>query len=295
MDLDLARLYGTPGQKVASAAQEELLEKQAQAELFAKLAADNGIDLGTLSDGQIGELWESTFGQKLAEEDKKDEESKEEKKDAPPFAKKDEDDKEKKAAAELAALQEEQQKLAFADQAGRVMAHAMVQELNSINESIAKEAAMPEALRKGLESAGRHAGKAGDAAGKHLEGVGKKIVGVAAKGGEGAMNPTTAKRIGAGAYGAGAAAAGGAAAAASGKKKKEASALDQLALEAAVEKAAAAGFDAEEAAERVNAVATLGLGESEKVASAPAGDLGAAVEIRSLEYLEAAGYPVNWN
>jgi hypothetical protein len=76
--------------------------------------------------------------------------------------------------------------------------------------------------------------------------------------------------------------------------KKKASALDELAVTAALEKAAAAGFDMEEATDRIAAVATLGLADSEKVASAPAGDLDAAVDIRSLEYLEAAGYPVEW-
>jgi len=281
MDLDLARIYGTPGQKTASAAQEEQLEKQAAAELFSKLAADNGIDLSQLSDEQIGGLWAETFGEKLAADDEEEDEEEDE-------------DKKKKASAELSSLQDEQQKLAFADQAGRVMAHAMVNELNSINENIAKEAAMPEGLRKGLEAAGRHVGKAGNKAGKHLEGVGKKIVGVVAKGGEGAMNPTTAKRIGGGAYGVGAAAAGGAGAAIHHRSKKESSALDELALQEAFNKAASAGFDTDEATDRLNAVFTLGLGESEKVASAPAGDLNAAVDIRSLEYLEAAGYPVTW-
>jgi len=290
MDLDLARIYGTPGQKTASAAQEEQFEKQAQAELFAKLAADNGIDLGTLSDDQIGGLWADTFGQKLAEDDKEHED-----KESPDHEKDEKDDKEKKAAYELAELQDEQQKLAFADQAGRVMAHAMVNELNSINENIAKEAAMPEALRKGLDAAGRHAGKAGDRIGKHLEGVGKKVVGVVAKGGEGAMDPRTAKRIGGGVYAAGAAgAAGGAAAIRSHRSKKESSALDDLALQSAFDKAASAGFDTDEAVTRLNAVYALGLGESEKIASAPFGDLNAAVDIRSLEYLEAAGYPVEW-
>jgi len=289
MDLDLARIYGTPGQKTASAAQEEQLEKQAAAELFSKLAADNGIDLSQLSDEQIGGLWAETFGEKLAADDEGPAHEKSESKDE-----EEDEDKKKKASAELSSLQDEQQKLAFADQAGRVMAHAMVNELNSINENIAKEAAMPEGLRKGLEAAGRHVGKAGNKAGKHLEGVGKKIVGVVAKGGEGAMNPTTAKRIGGGAYGAGAVAAGGAGAAIHHRSKKESSALDELALQEAFNKAASAGFDTDEATDRLNAVFTLGLGESEKVASAPAGDLNAAVDIRSLEYLEAAGYPVTW-
>jgi hypothetical protein len=74
---------------------------------------------------------------------------------------------------------------------------------------------------------------------------------------------------------------------------KESSAIDEFAAQAAVEKVAAAGWDADEAIERINSVFTLGtIGESEKIAAAE--NVEGAVEIRSLEILEAAGYPVEW-
>lgn len=74
---------------------------------------------------------------------------------------------------------------------------------------------------------------------------------------------------------------------------KEASAIDTLAAKKAVELAKEAGLDAELAAKRVDAVLTLGgPAASEKVASAS--NLQETVHIRALEFLETAGYPVNW-
>lgn len=69
-------------------------------------------------------------------------------------------------------------------------------------------------------------------------------------------------------------------------------AIDQLAAEMACEKAASAGYDADEAAQRVIAVLTLGAPDSMKVASAAT--LEAAVDVRALELLELAGYPVQY-
>ena len=60
--------------------QDENLEKQAQAELFAKLAAENGIDLEKLSEAQIEHLWTETFSTKEAEFPPPKEEKKDEKK-----------------------------------------------------------------------------------------------------------------------------------------------------------------------------------------------------------------------
>jgi hypothetical protein len=84
----------------------------------------------------------------------------------------------------------------------------------------------------------------------------------------------------------------GAGALANGGKKKESSALDELAAEAAVVKAAQAGFNLDEAAGRITAVLTLGVDESEKIAFVQ--DFESAVDVRALELLEVAGYPVNW-
>lgn len=69
-------------------------------------------------------------------------------------------------------------------------------------------------------------------------------------------------------------------------------ALDQLAAEKAVEKAASADYDPQVAAQRIHAVLVLGAPDSVKVASADT--LEQAVEVRALELLELAGYPVQY-
>jgi len=85
----------------------------------------------------------------------------------------------------------------------------------------------------------------------------------------------------------------GGAAAAHHKLKKESSALDILAGELAVVKVAESGlYDPEEAGDRISAVLTLGAPESEKIASVQ--DVEQAKDLRALELLELAGYPVTW-
>jgi hypothetical protein len=97
-----------------------------------------------------------------------------------------------------------------------------------------------------------------------------------------------------GAAGGAALAAGGGAAAYKSVEASAFSALDELAGELAIEKAAEAGFDDNEAASRIFSVLTLGLSEEDSVKVASAQDLDEAVDVRSLELLEAAGYPVNY-
>ena len=276
-------------------------EKEAQVELFAKLAADNGIDLEQLSEDQIGYLWNETFNKTAGEDEPKDEKKEHEEK----VEKAKEEHEEKKAAVA---------KLAEADFLGRYMAHAMTDEIKKIAED--KTAGTAD-LRKAKGVFGR--------AGQLLSGTRKKELsenlttlkgglqhnsGTSAnpeaqkklksqlhkviKGQEGQHKDEARKVLGArvGAGAAGAAAVGGGVAAGR-ASKKEASAIDQLAAELAIEKAASVGWDEEEATERVASVMTLDLlGESEKVAMAQ--DLETAVDVRSLEYLEAAGYPVTW-
>lgn len=314
MNLNLASMYGTPGVDAAAAEEQE---KVAQTELFCKLAAENGIDLNQYNDEQIQELWNATFSKTAEEEEKKEE------KKAPPFAKKDDsdEDEEKKAAAyaEFEATKVAQAKLAEADYLGRVMAHAYVQELGQIGESMEKDAgrasdlalkgavgveklegAAGRALAKGkagLEKLKMRAGvtkeRAEKAVGSHLERVGKKTLNIAAKGGAGAADPKTLRRVGAGVYGVGTAGTAGAGYAAHKAMDKKGSALDEQAAGLALEKAAEAGWDADEAADRLNALLTLGVGESEKLAAAETFD--DALELRSLELLETAGYPINWS
>lgn len=83
-----------------------------------------------------------------------------------------------------------------------------------------------------------------------------------------------------------------------GKKDEEkesrasAQAFEELAANHAIKVAEAAGYDVEQAHSLINAVYTLGLAESEKIAHVQ--DADTATHVRGLEYLEAAGYPVNW-
>ena len=291
----LATFYGTGVEKTASAEPaEEDLVKQAQVELFCKIAAEQNIDIASMPDAQVEQLFTNfvTNAKTAAEESE-------------PGA----DAKVDEAAKELEQKKEAAAEFAKYDFFGRQMAHAYVDELKKIaaaagtkeaefppkkddekgekddkkpeekkDEPEKKEAAgMPEALRKGLEAA-KGAGKAvKETAGRGAAAV-KEHVG---------KHPKS--------YGAAGGAAIGGAATALGHhmKTKKSSAIDELAMERAVVKAAEAGFDADEAAHRINAALVLDLiGESTKIASAP--DVGSAVEVRALELLEAARYPVEW-
>jgi hypothetical protein len=125
MDQFLAEYYGT---KTASADQENL-EKEASVDLFLKLAGEEGIDLQTLPDAQVQELyarWKTAAEQEpepgqTAAHEKKESAEKEEREHVVEKAK--EEHEEKKAYAE---------KVAEADFLGRVMAHSYVQEMRKI-------------------------------------------------------------------------------------------------------------------------------------------------------------------
>lgn len=253
------------------------LEKQAQIELFAKLADANGIDLDQLSQDQISYLWDETFNKTASDNDEDEEEKKIE-------AAKKEHEAKKEAAA----------KVAEAVYLGEVMANSMTAQLQ-------KNAG----VKATFNTAVAHGKRALKSGGEHLDRVGKKVMMIGADDDVKALAKQTAgikgqRAAGAAVYGTGLTAAGGATVV--GKKlydrsqekgkHKKSSALDDLAGEQAVIKAAEAGWDPEEAGQRVGALLTLGVDESEKVASAQ--DLETAVDVRSLELLELAGYPVTW-
>lgn len=246
MDEQLAQIYGT-GQPVAY--DQEDLQKTAAAELLVKLAAEQGVDLNQFSDTEIGEMISDLY--KSAEEE-----------GAPPFPPKKEEGK-KEEEKEEEKEKEAQVKFAEADFLGRVMAHAMVQELNNID----KQAGV----------------------GKMLEGAGKKITETVLRSGKGSaarMNPLTAKLIGGGTLAAGATGVGLGAKKLFGKKKESAAneeALNALAQERAWEMAKAAGYVDEEG--------DLMVPGHQKQASA----VEQAVEVRALQMLEQAGLPVEWN
>jgi hypothetical protein len=272
------------------------------------LAADNGIDLNQLGDEQIAELWDGTFG-KTAGDDKDEDD----KKGRRASEDDDEDDKSKKAAAEFYAVKEAHDKVAEADYLGRVMAHSFTNEMEGIKEATFRETA---------GKAGTYLSDKGKALGGYAAEKGKRFPGVEDIG-EGAsalrrakdhpsgsegrklMALEGAKRLakGVGKAGGTVSVAGGAVY--GGKKLldkrqdagdaeagKTASALDVEAAEYAFQKAAEAGWDVNEASERLTAVLTLGPLESEKIASAST--YGEALEVRSLELLAQAGYPVQW-
>jgi hypothetical protein len=259
MNQDLARAYQTPGHTT------EDQEKIAQAELFAKLAAEQGINISRLSDAQVNELWDLTFNEKTAEESPfppKDEKSDEDKKKEEE-AKKEEEKKE-------AAAREHQQKLAFAneearaDYLGRKMAHAYVAELREIAINQEKQAAAQQ--------------PAAPAETKTASPLERAIASVK---GETKVASAPAPAVPAAPQGFRVAPV---------EQYKQASALDQLAMEAAVKLASDAGFDPELAASRIVGLQALGGVASVKIAQKTEDQ----IQVRALEYLEAAGYPVNW-
>lgn len=277
MNLNLAAMYGTPGS--------EELQKVAEAELFAKLAAENNIDLNALSNDQIQELWSATFS-KTAEEDEKEEAEKDD----------DKDEEEKKEAA----AREHSVKLAQAEDEkrahylGQVMAHSYVAELSKI--AAAREAGEGEAeLEKDATKLLPAASGARSAFGRAATTLKQKArkAGLAVERGARKAGDFAKEHKGKAIAGGAALAAGGAGfAAGRAGKKKESSAIDELAQQRAVDLIQADGrFDTDEAALKVAAVAVLGLEESTKVASTA----DEQVEIRALEFLEAAGYPVEWS
>lgn len=210
------------------------LEKQAQVELFAKLASENGIDIEKLSADEFAQLWNGTFA---GEPDTAAEKTAAEKAEAEKVA------AQQAAETELAEKRAEAAKFAEAEALGRHMAHALTDEIRKI------AGEMPEAFRKKIEE--KKDEKGSDEKKKDEDkDEGKKL------------------------------------------PEKKASAIDELAVELALKKVAEAGLSVKQAQARLGALMVLGVSDSEKIASAS--DVSAAVEIRSLELLEAAGYPVNW-
>lgn len=248
----LSQYYGNDTQADTRAEVEasEDLYKQAQIELFQKLAHANNIDLASLSQEQVNALW-ADF-QKVASEEPKAEEKKEEKKD-------DKAEAEKKAQAEIVAAAERElsekraaaEKVAEAETLGRIMAHAYVSELKKIASEAKEAGEMPPQFAKKDDDKGE---KKDDKKEEKKE--------------EEKKASATVLEV------------------------KQASTIDQLAVQVAFNKLAEAGFDTAQAEQRLTAVMVLGPAESTKIAAAQ--NVEQAVEIRSLELLEAAGYQVNW-
>ncbi len=255
----LAQCYDTPG-----AATQEDLQKVAEAEMFAKLASENGLDLNSMSDAEVSDLW-NKVAMDEEHEDKKNGKGK-----PPPFTKKDggdkdekKDDEEKEAAAQEFAMQKAaSDQIEFMDYCGRVMAHSYVNELTKIAKGMAGEGEKTAGANPLLDHlAGGGAAAATAAAPADVNERIQKLA-AAAPGNTPAAQPSSTDRI------------------------------DFLAAKHAVKLAEAAGIDVNVAAERLNAVLTLGPQESVKLATAE--NVDQAIEIRGLELLEQAGFEVNW-
>lgn len=283
MNEDIARIYNTNGINETS---DENLSKEASLELFAKVASKHGVDLASMDNDEIGALYEQVMGEKLAQDESEEEEKSEEK--MPPKKKAAEEEEEEKEAAANYFFEKkaQQEKLAEADMMGRVMAHAFWQE----KEEIEKQATtMPTSLARVAKRALK-GGETGAHSRRLLASVAKKRGAEAAKKGV-----KGAKEVGK-KYGPMAAAAGGGGAAGAslaGKKKESAAErFEELSAMHAVKIAEAAGYDVDQAHERVEALWKLGIEESEKIAHVDTVD--DAIHVRGLEYLEAAGVPVDW-
>lgn len=272
MSATLSEVFGT---KLASAATPEDLEKRAQAEFFTSLCKEQGIDIKDLTDPQVDDLWKTAMeirkeaGEmppqfaKKDEDEGKDEGKKDDKKDGK--EKEASDTKVAAAEAEFAAIKTAATKVAEADAMGRIMAHSFVEELSKI----AGDGGFPFAPKKDgdEEKSEKKDNKKEEAKEKEASSAEKAAALVQA------FRDKTA----------GAPAASGASTTQN---------FDELACYRAIDMLKQAGVDGDEAFNRVNAVYTLGLTESTKLAAAA--DANAGLEIRALEVCEAAGYPVEW-
>lgn len=197
----------------------ESLDKQASIELFCKLAEEDGIDLDSLEQEKVAELyyaWQGELEKEAGDDDDHDDDDHA-------------DEKQEKAKEEFAKKKEASEKIAEAQVIGAVMADAYVEQLQ----------------KRAAESGDFGTKEASAPNGQLLE-----------------------------------------------KQASSTESMDEVAAHEAFRKVASAGWDTNQAADRINAVLLLGPGESDKVASCRTVE--DAVDIRSLEILEMAGYPVTY-
>jgi hypothetical protein len=129
MDSFLAQFFGT-AQQPAAASQEDL-QKQATVDLFLKVASDQKIDVASMPDDKVAELYIQFMTQM-----NKQAESKEEKK---------EEKLEEEAKKEHEEKKEAASKLAEAIKLGQVMAHSFVKE---VREKLAEPGELPPFMKK---------------------------------------------------------------------------------------------------------------------------------------------------
>lgn len=268
MNETLGEIFGTKAASVPSATTQEDVEKTAQIEFFTKLCQDKQLDVSLLSDTQVNELFKTAMEMKTAADAEESPEAK---------AKKAKEDKAKEAAAKTASAAEAEYaekraaaKLAAeADTMGRLMAHAYVDELKKIAGQMPPQFAANAKGKEDGKSEGKPEGKEDDKGDDD-----KKKKEAAAKAAEIISSFESTKH------------------ASLGTTPGGTPALNEMAGNHAIEMLKSAGVNAEEAIARINAVHTLGVPDSTKIASAANAD--AALYVRALEYCEAAGYPVDW-
>jgi hypothetical protein len=265
----LASVYQT-----GAAPSDEDKEKIAAADMFVKICDDNGIKIEDLTEGQVQTLWKTAMEgnekcPKCGEKDCKCPAAKE-------GAAQVEVEKKQAAAAEWQEKRAAAEKIAEADALGRIMAHSYVDELKKIAEG--EGGGLPPALKAKMEEKKEEAkGNGGNGNGGEEKKEEEK---------EGAANESQQKA---------------AALIAELEKQKSASTggasttaqLDELAANQALAILKEAEIDDKLAYDRVSAVYTLGLKDSEKIAHVQGFDQ--AVQVRALEFCEAAGFPVNWD
>lgn len=259
----LAQVY-----KTAGAPTDEDLQKVAEAELFAKLAYENGFNLDAMTDEQVADLWNKVGADEEAGEmppqfAKKEEGGGDEKKDEKKEEKDEKKEEKEVAAVKEAAAQEfamqkaAQDQLAFMDYCGRVMAHSYVDELTKIG------AAMETAETvDGTKVAETGVVAATAAAPDDVDDRIRKLAAAA---------PGIAPQL---------------------SSVSSTEKLDWLAADNAVAMAKEAQMDTDEVINKLNAILTLGPKETTKLAAAE--NIDQAIHIRGLELLEQAGYEVNW-
>jgi len=261
----LAQLYST--NEIINPPSKEELEKQASAEFLCKLAADEGVDLNTLSDAQISELLQEVEKSASQQPQQPNEVDKE--------------------AAD---------KMAEADFLGRAMAHAYVNELNEIEKEAGKAQDAYQAVKGALGKAGKAAGEwtglSGIRSGARQRAAGKRLAQLGKTRGQSDIGVAAAER------------AGKAAAGKIGKGSEEMKAgLKRLGMRVGLPAAglAAAGVGAkalgsekksynEQIEELAQERAYQMLDEAGLLEKQASND----VELRALQLLEQAGYDVNW-
>lgn len=260
MSTILGEVYGTTQQGHS----EEDQQKLAQAEFFSGLCKQAGVQIEHLTDEQVKQLWKVAMDGRPEGAEPEPDKKKSEKREG--------DEHEKKAAAarEWEEKRAAAEKIAEADALGRIMAHAYVDELVKISEASSKSehgkgGVPPQLLKRDEKKDKKEEDEEGEK--KESQARATALIERLSK----TASPT----------------------ASSSPATSTTTNLDEVAGNHAIDLLKEAGVGPDVATARINAVYTLGLAESTKIASADSFDR--AVTLRALEFCESAGFPVDWS